>query len=144
MAALSGWDFIYDAAGSLESSLTASYAKMVLDNDVCGEVKRIISGIDMTEEALAVDVIRIAAAKGGFLSSPHTLRHFRKETYSPSSFWRGSRTHWESQGRKDILTRARETAEQVIREHRISVPLDPEVDREMMDYIKKVKKRTGV
>jgi len=144
MAALSGWDIVYDAAGSIESSLTASYAKMVLDNDVCGEVKRIISGIDLSEESLAVDVIGVAAAKGGFLSSPHTLRHFRTETYSPSSFWRGSRTLWESQGRRDVITKAREAAEQIIREHRISAPLDREVDRRMTDYIKKVKKRKGV
>lgn len=143
MAGMAGLDLVYDAAGSIESSLTASYAKLVLDNDVCGEVKRILAGVDVTEETLAVDVIAAAGMSGGFLSSPHTLRHFRKEGYVPSSFWRGSRSVWDSQGaEKDIVVKARKRAAQILKDHRIEVPLDPAVDRKMVEYIKSVAKRS--
>jgi trimethylamine:corrinoid methyltransferase-like protein len=80
---------------------------------------------------------------GGFLSSPHTLRHFRKEGYVPSSFWRGSRSAWDSQGaEKDIVVKARKRAAQILKDHRIEVPLDPAVDRKMVEYIKSVAKRS--
>lgn len=143
LAAMAGIDFVYDAAGSLESSLTAGYAKLLLDNDVCGEVRRVLAGVEVSEETLAVEAIASSAMSGGFLSNPHTLRHFRKENYIPGSFWRGSRSVWDSQGdRKDIVANARKRVAQILKDHRVEVPLDPEADRKMVELIKSVAKRS--
>lgn len=141
MAALSGIDFIYDAAGSIESSLTASFTKLVLDNSVCGDVKRILSGVRVDEESMAVDVIGSAAPKGAFLSHPHTLRHFREEAYVPPLFWRGARANWASQ---DLAAKARSRAEEILRDHRIETPIDQDVERRMAEYVRSVAKRHGV
>lgn len=141
MAGLSGIDFVYDAAGSIESSLTASFTKLILDDSVCGEVKRILSGVRVDEESLAVGVIESAAPKGAFLAHPHTLRHFRSEAFVPPLFWRGPRANWAS---GDIVARARSKAEEILREHAVDVPLDPDVERRMVEYIKGVSKRYTV
>lgn len=138
MAALSGIDFVYDAAGSIESSLTASFTKLVLDDAVCGGVRRILSGVDIDEESLAVEVIESAGPKGTFLSHPHTLRHFRSESYVPPLFWRGPRSAWAG---KDIVEKARQRVKEILAEHEVAVPIDPEVDRRMAEYIKSVSKR---
>ncbi len=138
MAGLSGIDFVYDAAGSIESSLTASFAKMVLDDALCGGVKRVLSGVEVDEESLAVEVIGSAGPKGAFLSHPHTLRHFRREAFVPPQFWRGPRSAWASE---DIVEKARERAREILREHEVAVPLDPEVERRMAAYIKSVSKK---
>jgi trimethylamine--corrinoid protein Co-methyltransferase len=136
MAGLSGIDFIYDSAGSIESSLTASFTKLVLDDAVCGEVKRIISGVDVDDETLAVQVIEAAGHKGAYLSHPHTLKHFRREAFVPQQFWRGPRGNWDSQDTKDIREKARRKAVEVLKEHKVSVPLDSDVERRMKDFIK--------
>ncbi len=140
MAALSGIDFVYDSAGSIESSLTASFTKLVLDDAVCGEVKRILSGVEVDEETLAVQVIEAAGHKGSYLSHPHTLKHFRQEAYVPPHFWRGARGTWGSKASKDIREVARKRAEEILREHEIAVPLDADIERKMTEYIKGVLK----
>jgi trimethylamine--corrinoid protein Co-methyltransferase len=143
MAGLSGMDFIYDSAGSIESSLTASYTKLVLDDAICGSVKRIISGVDVSEDALAEEVIRAVGHKGNYLGHPHTLGNFRKESYVPGQFWRGTRGQWETTAVKDIRENARLKAEGILKDHEIAVPLDPEIDARMQGYIKEILRRSG-
>lgn len=143
MASLSGIDFVYDAAGSVESSLTASFTKLVLDDAVCGQVKRVLSGSVVDDESLAEQVIASAAHKGAYLSHPHTLRHFRKEAFVPPQFWRGSRGSWDSQAVKDIRESARRRAMEIINEHEVALPLDNDVERKMAEYIKGVLKNHG-
>jgi len=139
-AALSGFDFIYDAAGSIESSLTASFTKAVLDDDTCGSVKRILRGIEVTDESIATEVIDSAAPKGAFLSHPHTLRHFRKEHFEPAIMWRGARTAW-SRDQRDLREKAAERCKEILKTHRTDQPLEPEVEMRMQEYIKGIAKR---
>jgi len=140
MAGLSGIDFVYDAAGSIESSLTASFTKLVLDDAICGDVKRIMTGVDVDEETLAVQVIEAAGPKGAYLSNPHTLKHFRKEAFVPPQFWRGPRGSWDSQRTKDLREKARLKAEEILREHEVASPLDTDVERKMSASIKGILK----
>ena len=142
-AALSGYDFIYDAAGSIESSLTASFTKLVLDNDLCGEVKRIVSGIEVSEETLATEVIRSAGLTAAYLRSPHTLRNFRKEHFTPSLMWRGARTAWTAHQKRELRERARERCEEILRTHKTDPPLEPEVEKKMVQFLKDLRKRAS-
>lgn len=139
-AALAGFDFIYDAAGCLESSLTASYAKLVLDNDMAGEVRRLMTGIDVSEDTLAADVIETAGLKGAYLGHPHTAAHYRTEHYVPATL---SRTGRAFSGTKDhtLLERAHARAEQILREHVVEPALEPAVENKLMAYLKKAQKR---
>ena len=139
MAALAGYDFIYDAAGCIESSMTGSYAKLVLDDDVCGSVKRIISGIDVSEEALAVDVIEAIGQRGTFLGHPHTLRHFKSEHFVPAVFSRGRRTDFKT----DLIINAREICKRILREHKVDPPLEGETEKRLVEFIKENQKRYG-
>jgi trimethylamine--corrinoid protein Co-methyltransferase len=141
MAALSGFDLVYDAAGSIESSLTASFTKTVLDNDLCGEVKRILMGIDVSDDTIATDVIDSAALRGAYLSHPHTLKYFRKEHFAPALLWRGARTAWTALPKKDLRERAVERCKELLRTHKTDPPLEADVEKRMLQYIKEVGKR---
>jgi trimethylamine--corrinoid protein Co-methyltransferase len=141
MAALSGFDFVYDAAGSIESSLTASFTKMVLDDDICGEVKRILRGIDVSDEAVATEVIDSAALKGAYLSHPHTLKYYRKEHFFPSLMWRGARTAWTAQPKRDLRERAVARCQELLRTHKTDPPLDAVIEKRMLQYLKDLGKR---
>lgn len=143
MAALSGIDFIYDSAGSIESSLTASYTKLILDDAVCGNVKRILAGTDVSDETLATEVIEAAAHKSAFLSHAHTLRHFKREAYVAPQFWRGPRHSWESKTPKDLREKAVHRVQELLAGHEVKIPLDAETESRMKEYIKSVQKRSG-
>jgi trimethylamine--corrinoid protein Co-methyltransferase len=53
----SGADFVLHAAGILSSYLAFSYEKFVLDDEMCGMVRRLRRGLAVTPETLAYDVI---------------------------------------------------------------------------------------
>ncbi len=139
-AALAGFDFIYDAAGSLESSLTASVAKLILDHDVCGEVKRLVSGIDVSEDTLATQVIEAVGLKAGYLSHPHTINHYRTEHFVPATFLRSPRSIPGVTDRT-LKEQALARAEALLRDHVVDPPLDPAVESKLMSYLKKAQKR---
>jgi len=139
-AALAGFDFVYDAAGSLESSLTASYEKLLMDSDLCGAVKRMVVGIDVSDETLAAEVIEAAGLKGSYLGHPHTLTHFRREHFLPSLFARGTRSTT-AETHKTLRERARERCEKILREHVVDPPLDPAVEAKLHALLKKAMKR---
>ena len=138
LSALAGFDFIYDVAGSLESSLTASFAKLVLDSDLAGSVKRVVAGIDISEETLAEDVIQAAGPRGSYLGHPHTLSHFRSEHFRPDTFLRGVRS---TRGSKDVQERAQRRAEDLLRGHQVDPPLEPVVESKLNAFLKRVLKR---
>ena len=51
---------------------------MVIDNEVLGMVKRLLRGIAVNEETLAVDLIKEMGFGGEYLFSKHTRRHVRE------------------------------------------------------------------
>jgi trimethylamine--corrinoid protein Co-methyltransferase len=138
-AAYAGMNFIYDSAGSLDGSITTSYEKIVVDNEVCGMVARTLEGIKVTKDTLAVDEIVKAGPAASFLSSQHTMRSFRTEHFLPSMLDRRPRDAWEAAGGKDMAKVARERAKKILKEYQPE-PLDKTVLREGEAYVKKVTK----
>ena len=138
LSALAGFDFIYDVAGSLESSLTASFVKLVLDNDLAGSVRRVTAGIDITEETLAEDVIKTTGLQGSYLGHPHTLSHFRSEHFLPDTFLRGARG---TRGTLELRERAARRAEDILRDHVVDPPLEAPMESKLNAFLKRVLKR---
>ncbi len=67
----------------LEFCMTASYDKLVVDNEIIGMVMRAVDGIKVNDETLAFDLIKKAGPGGHFISARHTRRHMRSELYKP-------------------------------------------------------------
>ena len=139
MAALAGMNFIYDAAGSLEGSLTMSLEKIVMDNELCGMITRTLNGISISDETLAVDEICKAGASASHLGTALTLRKFRSEHFIPTLLDRRSRDSWQRDGGKDMQTRAREKAKSILKEHRTE-PVDSDVAADIERFLKRVTK----
>ena len=140
MAASAGINFIYDAAGALESTLTASFEQAVIDNEICGMVARALRGIDVNDETLAIDVIENVGPGGQYLSQKHTLKHLKKEQYIPKIIKREKREDWERAGSKDLWKVAREEAKKILKEHQPE-PLDKDIEKELKRTIKEIEKR---
>jgi trimethylamine--corrinoid protein Co-methyltransferase len=132
MVALAGGNFIHDAAGFLEFCMTASYDKLVIDNEIIGMVMRAVEGITVNEETLAFDVLKKAGPGGHFVSSRHTRKFMRTEHYQPQLSDRDNRDDWEEEGAKSLRVRASEKAKKILEQ-----PETPVLSSEMRDVIRK-------
>lgn len=114
MVALAGGNFIHDAAGFLEFCMTASYDKLVIDNEILGMVMRAVEGITVNDDTIAYDLIKKAGPGGHYISSRHTRHHMRTEQYVSELSDKDDRGRWTAAGAKDTRTRAAETARAVL------------------------------
>jgi trimethylamine--corrinoid protein Co-methyltransferase len=142
MAGLAGMNFIYDAAGSLDGSLTMSLEKIVIDNELAGMVARTLEGISVTDETLAIDEICRVGPTASYLSSPFTARMFRKEHFIPELADRRSREAWQKDGGKDLVERAKERVRWILKEHHPD-QLDKDISASLDSYLKKTAKEHG-
>ena len=94
--------------------MTASYDKLVIDNEIIGMVMRAVEGIRVDDDALAFDELKKAGPGGHFVSSRHTRKYMRTELYNPQLSDRSNRDDWERQGAKPIQIRAAETVREIL------------------------------
>jgi trimethylamine--corrinoid protein Co-methyltransferase len=114
LVALAGGNFIHDAAGFLEFCMTASYDKLVIDNEIIGMVMRAVEGIQVNDETLAFDVLKKAGPGGHFVSNRHTRKFMRTELYQPQLSDRNNRQDWEREGAKSAQARATEIVGKIL------------------------------
>lgn len=116
--------------GALEAEKVWSPVQLVIDNEINAMVGRVLAGIVVTDETLALDVICEVGSVGNYLGTMHTLRTWRKEQYLPRLADRQGYESWQDQGSKEITERARERAMDLLRTHQVP-PLTREQDREL-------------
>lgn len=104
--------------GMLEGGLTYDFAQVVMDCELIRMVRRIVQGIVVDDETLAVDVIKQVGAAGEFMSHDHTFRHFRTELSQSKIADRTIRATWLKNGGKDMVERAYEEARYILKNHK--------------------------
>ena len=122
MAAQSGANLIHDV-GYLESGLLGSLDMLVLSDEAISLAKRLMRGVVVTPDTLAVDVMSRVGPGGHFLVDDHTLSHYREELWSPTLLDRTTFQAWDAAGRKTMGDRARERVKQILTSHH-PIPLD--------------------
>jgi trimethylamine--corrinoid protein Co-methyltransferase len=139
--ALSGANLVHDI-GYLESGMTCSYEMIVICDEIIGFVRRLLGGIELTPETLALDVIDQAGPGGDHLATEHTLRHF-KECWYPSLFDRFSYQSWSEAGQPDAVATARQVAIEAIANH-APKPLSETTLETLQDLIAAADERAGI
>ncbi|MFC1872718.1 trimethylamine methyltransferase family protein [Chloroflexota bacterium] len=114
MCALAGANFIHDSAGLMESAMSVSLEKLVIDNEILGMVMRGVEGITVNDDTIAYDLIKQIGPGGNFLTAKHTRRNMRKEHYQPTLSDRQSREAWRENGEKETWQRAANTVKQLL------------------------------
>ena len=115
LAVMGGSNFVHHAAGMLESMLAVAYEQYVIDDEIIGMSCKVLKGIDVDPERLALEVIHEVGPGGNFMMSEHTMDHLRDEYFAGNGVSdRKSRTMWEKEGMQDTLTRAREMMRKIL------------------------------
>ncbi len=117
LAAMGGSNFVHHAAGMLESMLTVAYEQYVIDDEIIGMCGRVLQGIAVDPEHLALDVIEAVGPGGTFMISEHTLDHMRSEYYLGNRVSdQKNRQRWEAEGALDARARGRQIARKILAE----------------------------
>jgi trimethylamine--corrinoid protein Co-methyltransferase len=116
-AAMAGANLIY-GAGMLDSGLIFSYTQLVIDNDIFKMVRKVMQGMHVDDENLAVDIIKSVGPGGDFLTQEHTMKYMRALPSAPKLIERGNRERWLSRGGKDFAERAAARAAEIFANHK--------------------------
>ncbi len=129
-AGWTGTNLVHDV-GYLEFGLTYSFELLAMCDEIIGQVRRLMEGIRVDREHLAVDVVKRIGPGGHFLQDDHTFRHFR-ENWAPDLTDRKTHATWEAEGGRSMGERAREKVAHILEHHRpepLPEPVKAEIDR---------------
>ena len=140
MAAMAGANYI-TCVGTTESTTAGGHELAVIDNDLIGMVKRTLGGVEITDETLALDVIKKVGPGESYLMEAHTLDHFRRDVYISDIVDQQNRDAWQENGEKGVLDNAREAARDILAQHQPR-DIDPHLLRELDGFVKSVAERT--
>ena len=129
-----GVDFVLHAAGILSSYLAFSYEKLVLDDEMCGMVRRFRRGFQVAPETIAYDVSAKVGPGGNYLMEMHTVKRCRSEFWQPSVCDRGGLEAWMAGGRQDAVARARQRWQKLLAEHQ-DPALDETTARQLQAFV---------
>jgi trimethylamine--corrinoid protein Co-methyltransferase len=143
MAALAGVNMV-SGAGMLDFESCQSLEKLVIDAEIIGMAKRLISGVDPREDPIALGVMRRLGHKADYLSDIHTLKWFAKEQYMPSEVIdRGSLDAWIQGGARSSFERAKHRVDSLLGEYQPG-PLGEEMKAELRQIAVSAGQRHGM
>ncbi|MCP5087397.1 MAG: trimethylamine methyltransferase family protein [Rhodobacteraceae bacterium] len=134
MSMFAGANVINHATGWLEGGLVTSFEKTMLDADICGKIGRFFDGIDLSENAQAMEAIAATGPGSHFLGSEHTQANFMAAMFMPDTADNSSFEQWSSDGGNDAAQRANALWKQRLEEYQ-DPGLDPNIDSELQDYV---------
>lgn len=132
---LSGTNLI-SGAGQMETGEYASPYLLVIGDELMGMTRRIMRGVEVTEDKLARGVIDDVQPGGHYLGSPHTMRYFREEQFWPKLMNRKRIDDWTAAGGKTLGERAEDKTKELLQYNQAN-PLASEVAKKLHDIIAK-------
>lgn len=133
-AIMCGAHFVLHAAGWMESALTVSYEKLVIDADYLGSLHRFVKGVSIEPDQFTTDSFEEVGPGGHFFGAAHTLDHYENAFYESDLFTTPAYEQWLEEGSLDITRRANAKWKKMLDEYE-KPDLDPGIDEELQAFI---------
>ena len=101
-AVRNGVNFILHSAGIVGTYIAMSFHKYLVDEEVCGVVKRLVRPMEITDENIGLKVIEEVGPGGHYLTHPKTFQLCRTEFYMSKLHARMAHQTWQDQGSKSM------------------------------------------
>ncbi len=134
MAMMAGANVVNHATGWLEGGLVTGYEKTVIDADLCGRMIGFCQGMDLSENAQAMDAIRGVGPGSNFLGCEHTQENFRAVTLEAATADCSSYEQWMAEGGLDAAQKANAAWKRMLESYE-DPGLDPGVDEALREYV---------
>ncbi|GFE63726.1 trimethylamine methyltransferase family protein [Litoreibacter roseus] len=135
---MAGVNFMLHGCGWLEGGLVASFEKFVMDADQLGVLHKLARGVDVDEEAQALDAIREVGPGGHYLGCAHTQANFK------DAFWRSDVLDykpfetWSDEGGRDTQIIAAARVEKLLQDY-MQPALDPAINEALQAFVRQRK-----
>jgi trimethylamine--corrinoid protein Co-methyltransferase len=142
-ASLAGINMV-SGAGMLDFLACQSAEKLVVDAEVIAMAQRLLTGVQVHTETLALELFSGINFKGEFLKQKATRNLFKKEQYLPSAVIdRDSLRGWQQAGRMDTFARARVRVDELLAAYK-APELPGEMRKELDQMVTKLAQQAGM
>jgi trimethylamine--corrinoid protein Co-methyltransferase len=133
-AALAGCNLVAAYPGIVGSLIGQSFEGMLIDNDMIGNIQRILRGIEVNDETLSYKVIEeVVFGAGHFLGHAQTLELMQSEYLYPQVADRETPGTWEEMGRKTLYEKAHERVGEMLANYYPQY-IDPSADARIREH----------
>jgi trimethylamine--corrinoid protein Co-methyltransferase len=134
LAALSGINNI-SGPGMIDFESCISLEKLVIDNEVCGMLFRMLEGIEPKEDFPALPLFEELLKEDHLLISKHTRKYLRDEHYFPGPVInRANRSRWQDEGSSTLEDRAQKEVKELLGNYEPS-SLSNEIKKELINLM---------
>ena len=138
-AVFAGADFM-SGTGHLSHGAMTSYEQLVIDNEIVGMILKVVEGISVTDETLAVDVIKDAMQSDEMIvTHEHTVERLRSNDVFPGKLDNSLQyDKWVELGKPSVYENAKNVVRQIL-----SSPDDVPEDKNVTQAFNEVVKELG-
>jgi trimethylamine--corrinoid protein Co-methyltransferase len=133
VAATGSVDFV-SGPGMLNFESCQCLEKLVLDNNICGMVRRLKHGLEFRGKTLGMDAVVQGLEEGYYLTTEDTLRLYKEEAFYPSDII--DRKAFKQEGKVDAGRLVRQARDEI--EQRLKKQEPPAVDDTILKDMKSV------
>lgn len=141
LAAAAGAD-VFGHLGICGVDQGASPDLLVMQDEIVRYVEAAVREVDVSDEALGLDLVDELGPGAGFLETDHTVEHFRRELWFPRLLDRSFYEPWRMAGGVDMARRCRARREELLTAHR-PVPCPEPLRRAMEEIVVEARRELG-
>jgi len=140
LASLSGTNII-QGPGQMGNANLHSLLKLVIDHEICGMAYRMMDGLRVDEDTIALDLIKKVGPGGTYFLESQTREWLHKDQYHPSEIIdRKTMPQWKRSGSQDVIARSRNYLDKVLSEHQ-PTPMDKDIKKDLDNVVIAIMKR---
>lgn len=113
--------------GNIENTGTNSFTQLVMDDELFASIKRMLDGISVDDDSLALEVIAEVGPKGNYLGASHTVKNYRSATRPSDIFDHANRGTWEKAGAPALLVKIEQKIEHILANHQVESLSDDQI-----------------
>jgi len=117
LSGLSGATLVHDV-GFLDCADIGSLEMLVMNDEIMGMTRRIMRGIEVSDDTLMLDLIDRIGPGGQFVSTKETAKRCRAEIWIPTLMDRESWVNWEASGALTMQDRIKARLTKILQDHR--------------------------
>jgi len=139
-AARNGINFILHSAGILGSYIAMSFEKYLIDEEMCGVIRKMIKPMEVTDDSIDVEMIQKVGIGGQYLTQPKTFKLCRTEFFLSNLMSRQNQAGWKAGGSKGVDEAATEMVGKRLASYE-KPEISPDIEAELSEYVMRKKKR---
>jgi trimethylamine--corrinoid protein Co-methyltransferase len=133
-AVRNGANFILHSCGMIGGYIGNSLEKWLIDEELCGMVRRMMMPLDIRVESMDTGIIDRAGIGGNYLMQPETLKHCRSAFFPYALFTKEDRTGQSPHGLTSVVDNASEKLIQRMSSYE-KPDIDPTLETDLAKFV---------